>query len=345
MAMEVIEGEVVGGLARQEAAGMIMTPGQAKQHLRQLQEFVKEVMVPDVDFGVIPGTGNKPTLLKPGAEKLNEVYGYAPHVEIMEKDEDWKEHPPFFNYTVKCSLISKRTGVTVAEGVGSCNSMEVKYRYRTEKAWDGKPGGDGWEQKKTQRGKVYWQKRVLNEETADLANTILKMAKKRALVDATLSATRSSELFTQDIEDIESLRESATKDDGEQSPPSGGAVEPALVCADCSIQITAGQRDYSTRAFGRPLCPAHQDAAKKASGNGHTITDPDAAITDKQIGYLAKLFAQKGLSEAKEDNFLQTNFEVQSKKQLTKGQASDAIDMLNHMPDAEEQSGKLMEGE
>jgi hypothetical protein len=43
--------------------------------------------------------------------------------------------------------------------------------------------------------------RVENEDIADLKNTILKMSKKRAKVDATLSATRSSGIFTQDMED------------------------------------------------------------------------------------------------------------------------------------------------
>ena len=37
------------------------------------------VMVKGQDYGVIPGTA-KPTLLKPGAEKLAEYYGYAPIV-------------------------------------------------------------------------------------------------------------------------------------------------------------------------------------------------------------------------------------------------------------------------
>jgi len=39
-------------------------------------------------------------------------------------------------------------------------------------------------------------------------NTVLKIAKKRALVDATLSVTRSSGLFTQDVEDIEIAKDS-----------------------------------------------------------------------------------------------------------------------------------------
>ncbi len=39
-------------------------------------------------------------------------------------------------------------------------------------------------------------------DSYSLINTLLKMAKKRALVDAVLSATRSSGLFTQDIEEM-----------------------------------------------------------------------------------------------------------------------------------------------
>jgi hypothetical protein len=35
-----------------------------------------------------------------------------------------------------------------------------------------------------------------------LVNTLLKMARKRALIDAILSATRASRIFTQDIEDF-----------------------------------------------------------------------------------------------------------------------------------------------
>jgi hypothetical protein len=43
---------------------------------------------------------------------------------------------------------------------------------------------------------------IPNDEISDLANTILKMAQKRALVAATLIATGLSEYFTQDIDDF-----------------------------------------------------------------------------------------------------------------------------------------------
>ena len=44
--------------------------------------------------------------------------------------------------------------------------------------------------------------RLDNEDIYSQVNTILKMAKKRALVDAALSAGRLSQVFTQDIEDM-----------------------------------------------------------------------------------------------------------------------------------------------
>lgn len=331
---QVMEGELVGGLALRESAAMIMSPQEARQQLRQLQEFVQAVMVEGVDFGKIPGAGDKPTLLKSGAEKLNEVYGYAPHVVILDKIEDWKAQPSFFNYTVRCDLVSKRTGCIVAQGVGSCNSMEVKYRYRTEKAWDGRPSGDGWEQKKTKGGKPYWQRRTINEETADLANTILKMAKKRALIDATLSATRSSELFTQDVEDIESLR-SASSDSDTSGQPSGNETS---TCSECHTEITSGVREFSTRKFGTALCTNCQKKRSEPAGHGDSQPEGETLATPRQMGMLASLFKSKGLSAVEEDQFLFENTGKVSKTQLTKVEASKLIEMMQSMP-ARESTG------
>jgi hypothetical protein len=143
-----------------------ITLAEAKERIKMLQSFVREMMTPGVDFGLIPNC-TKPTLLKPGAEKLCDIFGFSKQVVVENRVEDWSVG--FVHYEVKTVLISKRTGAIEAEGVGCCNSKERKY--------------------KTQDG-------------FSIANTILKMAKKRSLVDAVLSATRSSDLFTQDIEDI-----------------------------------------------------------------------------------------------------------------------------------------------
>lgn len=139
---------------------------EAKERIRMLQEFVRDMMVPGLDYGVIPGCP-KPSLLKPGAEKLCDIFGFSKQIEVISRLEDYTAGT--FAYEVKATLISKRTGFIEAEGVGCCNSKERKYR---------------------------------TQDPFSIANTILKMAKKRALVDAVLSATRSSGLFTQDMEDI-----------------------------------------------------------------------------------------------------------------------------------------------
>jgi len=265
---KVIEGQLMR--IEEEPAGMIMTTAQAKAELTKLQQFVSSVMVKDIDYGTIPGCGTKPTLLKPGAEKLNEIYGYAPEVDVVEKVEDWKASPAFFNYLVKVSL-RNRHGRIVAEGVGSCNSLEVKYKYRFERKWQTEKPGDGWERvtPKDKTKQPFWQLRLINEETAEIANTILKMAKKRALIDATLSATRSSELFTQDIEDMSHGDPADAESHGEDAKQ-GVKGNTAPICADCGKPVTAvttnkgkpNQKEYkpsdlvhfSQKDFGLDLC-------------------------------------------------------------------------------------------
>jgi hypothetical protein len=202
---------------------MVTTPTEQMQRLGELRQFLDQYMVKGEDYGLIPGTGNKPTLLKPGAEKLCDVYGLSREVEVTHRIEDWER--PFFHYEVKATLRSMRTGLVVAEGIGSCNSHETKYRYRqaarkcpvcgTEAIIKGKAEyGGGWlcfgkkggcgakfeDGDETITGQEVG--RVENPDVADVVNTILKMAKKRGLVDAVLSATRSSGLLTQDIEDM-----------------------------------------------------------------------------------------------------------------------------------------------
>lgn len=94
-------------------------------------EITKKLMVESTDYGVIPGT-DKPTLLKPGAEKLCTLFGLSPEFILEEIIEDWsgKEHggEPLFYYRYKARLT--KNGIIIGEGIGSCNSWESKYRYR-----------------------------------------------------------------------------------------------------------------------------------------------------------------------------------------------------------------------
>lgn len=197
----------------------------ALQRYQDMKDFIEGILRKDVDFGVIPGTG-KPTLLKPGAEKLSTFFGLSTQFEIIEKIEDWtgENHggEPFFNYWYKCTMT--RNGKIVAEGEGSCNSFEKKYRYRSanikcpacgnETVIKGKAEyGGGWlcftkkggcgAKFKDGDPKIEDQPRgqIKNPDIADIVNTLQKMAQKRAYVAAVLLATNASEYFTQDVED------------------------------------------------------------------------------------------------------------------------------------------------
>jgi hypothetical protein len=175
-----------------------------KQQINIIQKFFKEVMVRNQDYGVIQGT-DKPTLLKPGAEKLCELFGYAPTIKAIHEDKD--KQSGFYSARVTIALIHRETNVLAAEGVGEANSMESRYRWRWIPEWKIPIGLDTstlyYEERKDKNGKNYRVYRTDNEDLFTLWNTVLKMAKKRALIDATLSATRSSGIFTQDVEDLQ----------------------------------------------------------------------------------------------------------------------------------------------
>ncbi len=205
----------------------------ASEHQTSVQEFVafvKDQMVEGVDFGTIPGT-NKPTLLKAGAEKLCWLFGLTIDEPSLDRKEEWDREPPLFAYLATQRLVDRRTGKVIATGVGACNSMESKYRYRaggrscpecgSESVIKGKEEyGGGWLCWKKKGGcgskfddgdgRIAAQaERAENPDTADVQNTILKMAAKRALVDATLKAVRGSGVFTQDIEDMGTIEQPA----------------------------------------------------------------------------------------------------------------------------------------
>lgn len=133
--------------------------------INQFQVVIQNTLKADHDYGIIPGT-TKPTLLKPGAEKILMLMGLTSEYHITERIQDYDKG--FFAFTVRCELY--KNGMKVTEGVGHCNTKEKKY---------------------------------VNQDAYTLANTCLKMAKKRAQIDATLTVASLSEVFTQDIEDMQ----------------------------------------------------------------------------------------------------------------------------------------------
>jgi hypothetical protein len=193
-------------VTRREYQGLTMavSPAESLQRIKELQAFVQQAMVKDVDYGTIPGT-EKNTLLQPGAQKLAEIYGFSVTFEDVETVQDWTGD--FFLFRKRAVLRSRRDDSFVGDGIGSCNSKESRYAYRW--IFDNEVSNDvdkstlrrrTFYSKKKQR--EYVQYRQPNEDICSLANTIEKMACKRALVHAVIGATRSSGLFMQDVEDL-----------------------------------------------------------------------------------------------------------------------------------------------
>jgi hypothetical protein len=190
------------------------------------KDFIEKALRKDLDFGVIPGS-TKPALYKPGAEKLANIYGFAPVFEDMQTIEDWTGEAhngePFFYYRQKCNLYKKGDRL-VGSADGSCNSWEKKYRYREGQRLCPDCGQPTiFKSKPPKRGFYCWlkkggcgaqfqenDKRITEQETGqiknpdicDVTNTILKMSQKRALVAAILITTGASDYFTQDIDDF-----------------------------------------------------------------------------------------------------------------------------------------------
>ena len=176
-----------------------------------VQDVLKSQMQEDVHYGKIPGTGDKPTLLKSGAEMLRMVFNMSTICEATDVivDTNDKGHK---TYEI-CMHIFNKEGIKVATGLGTCSTMESKYKYRSQltdrkvpsEYWDSRDkallGGSQYSPKKV-KGAWLISERVEHDNPADYYNTVKKMAKKRAMADGILTATCSSDLFTQDLEDL-----------------------------------------------------------------------------------------------------------------------------------------------
>ncbi len=271
--------------------------GLVKQ-VQLIQQVMDKVMREGEHYGTIPGTEQtctkcsgtgkingeecdackgkgkrkRPTLLKPGAEKLCLTFRLDPHYEIIReiREKDW------IAYTVKCSLFHILSGKQIASGVGSCNTRETKHRYRyseestgqalPKEYWKAREKGDNKEMKRivgegNRAAKIdgVWviakSQKIENDNPWDLDNTIIKMACKRALVAATLNATAASDIFTQDLEDI--AEPVPPKEETPVSQPTG----------------TAPQQPTKDKSLFEQLMSARGNFAKLVSDNKDALLD------------------------------------------------------------------------
>lgn len=194
---------MVGGLLKPVAAVAEILSAQ-----NELRDLIAATLQENRDYGKVPGA-ERPFLYKAGAERINVAYGIVATFTLVESEVDhdvvrtwvkrkkvwrnqfqgdreftWQEETGeargLYRYVWKCQLVDRQTGVVVGEGVGTCSSLESKYCDRPQ----------------------------------EVENTIAKMGKKRAYVDATLTTFGLSDQFTQD--------EDAVRGDGDTESKAKG---------------------------------------------------------------------------------------------------------------------------
>lgn len=194
-----------------------------------VMQVCEKLFLEGTHYGKVPGT-TKNTLFQAGAQKFALLFHLSPSFDCERLDlaNDHREY--IVKATIKCN------GSFVAEGVGSCSTMESKYRFRNSETaytptgnilpqtywklkssgekkrllaqvmddtvgrYDAKKVNGNWQIVQINEGET---QKVEHPNIADVYNTVLKMAKKRSYVDAILNATGASDTFTQDLEELE----------------------------------------------------------------------------------------------------------------------------------------------
>ncbi len=130
-----------------------------KEMRKLMDDFVQSQLKDGVDYAPAY-QGAKPTLLKPGSEKVALLLNLMPVFEIDQETHNLLS-PAVKDDTIcyRCKLVDRNTEKTVADGRGACSI-------------------------KSKRGDV---------------NTAVKIAEKRAQLDATLRVAALSDRFTQDM--------------------------------------------------------------------------------------------------------------------------------------------------
>jgi len=201
--------------------------------LNSLRAFVKANLVEGVDFGRIPGTGPKPTLLKPGAEKLLRWHGLVVDSQISPSSK-LDISGEVIDVDMGGTVRHVRSGMVLGKVHANCNSEERRYRNARLK------NADDPERESASLG--------------DQKNTIVKICQKRLEVAAALLYTMASEAYTQDVEDTHPPT---------QPEAEAAAAGQAPVCEKCGKLMALRHRKSDGQPFwgctGYPSCKGIRD--------------------------------------------------------------------------------------
>ena len=267
--------------------------------LEKVQDLMRRAMAKGIDYGQIPGTNSKPTLLKPGAEKLCVMFRLAPRYTTI-------KHFQEGHLTVEttCQILDSNEGF-LGEASAMASTRETKWAYRKSERtcpecskaalikesaqYVQAPNVPGWLCWKKKDGcgfkfapndsRITGQQvgRVPNEDLADSYNTVLRIAEKRAYIAAVRLVTGSSALFDEEGPDGHATD---TKEDGEVINPQKNSEKPRMEDGPTPEQFrenSAAMRKAfvaeMTAIFQEPITPPLKERASALRDKLIAFTD------------------------------------------------------------------------
>lgn len=286
---------------------MALTPQQASEQADRMREIQAAVMKEGVDYGVIPGT-DKPSLLKSGAEWLLKCFGFGHEFDdpILEREDGRFVGATYRARVTKMLPDGKVVTVATCDGYAG---------YDEDRFWD-KPRycSCPWGE---ERGKKNHQSGCERDDPSQYKrkprNTVIKMAQKRALVGATLQATGTSGLFTQDVEEYAGGQQDAPAEQGPGPQQQGGGGKSEEFATDNQVKrlhalrhkmpqedgewvqaatdLVISDTELSKIIYGRTGADSAKQLSKKA------ISDLMDALSDEETRRKAVQWARRKLAE------------------------------------------------
>jgi hypothetical protein len=259
-------------------AGFVMDPAEAAALDEQLRNCMRAVLKENVDYGTIPGMGDRPSLFKPGAEKLLQWFGFGFENDqaSIERDADGNRIGVTYRCTVTKELRDGRK-VTVSTCEGYAGYDEDKF-YVSAAANERKERHNAQKYERSPNPLKFAEYRAP-------WNSVIKMAQKRSLVGAAIDATAAAGLFTQDLEDMRG-------DDGPTGEQFTAAAQAAVAALPPAVRTALGGW-YRGRRWAAPArwsaqqwCEALQEAGKLtvAQDRAPQAGEPAAAAQEASPG-------------------------------------------------------------
>jgi hypothetical protein len=254
----------------------------------QIRDAIEQVMIPDLHYGIIPGTKGI-SLYKEGAELLLSMFHIA--VEPVVTD---LCTPVEVRFQVEVRGIHIQSKNFVGSGIGVCSSNEEKYRWRRVKS-DREYQNAAPEHKRIKYNRDYEEKQV-RQSPYDAFQTILSMAKKRAMTDLCKTALAASECLKTlkppapkpDIKkQVDETRNGYTRKDtpGPQTNTAGGSAGASAPKNTHSADVPG-----AGGPGGKEVPPQKTDAGARPS-------PAPALITQEQAETLARMIDNAGVPE------------------------------------------------